>query len=130
LGVRERDQLVEGTALLERIGDLQVLVFDVHRGPGERRELGRRQHRGARHLAGDGAAGGLDVRKRDAHSLASSLCLRPHEVARGPVPLVPEQSTLHLLTDSTEASAPLPKFVPSRRTRYTNFGSDGALATL
>ena len=57
LGRRQRGELVERAALLERIGDLQVLVFDEDLGAGERRKLRRRQHRRAQHMAGDGRAG-------------------------------------------------------------------------
>ena len=68
LDVPERGELVERAALLERVGDLKVLVFDEHLGAGQRGELRRRQHRRAQHLAGDGAARGLDVGDRHAHA--------------------------------------------------------------
>ena len=47
LVLAKRGELDEGAAVLERIGDLQVLVFDVDLGAGEGGEFRRRQHRGA-----------------------------------------------------------------------------------
>ena len=51
LGGAQRRELGERAALLERVGDLQVLVFDEHLRAGERGEFRRRQHRRAQHLA-------------------------------------------------------------------------------
>ena len=39
----ERGKLDAGAALLERVGDLQILVFDEYLGAGERRQRRRRQ---------------------------------------------------------------------------------------
>ena len=66
------DELDQRAAVLERIGDLQILVFDEDLGAGERRQLRRRQHRRAQHRAGDDAAGGLDVGDGDASSRSPS----------------------------------------------------------
>ena len=63
----ERGELVERAAVLERVGDLEILVFHMDVGAGQRRELGGRQHRRAQHLARDRAARRLDVRNGDAH---------------------------------------------------------------
>ena len=63
----ERGELVERAAILERVGDLEILVFHMDVGAGQRRELGGRQHRRAQHLARDRAARRLDVRNGDAH---------------------------------------------------------------
>jgi len=60
---RKRRQLDARAALLERVGDLKILVFDGDFGTGQRRERRRRQKRRAQHVSGDGAAGGLDVGK-------------------------------------------------------------------
>ena len=60
----ECGELDAGAALLERVGDLQVLVFDENLGAGERRQRRRRQQRRAQHMAGDGAPGGFDIGKR------------------------------------------------------------------
>jgi len=67
LGRGERRKFYAGTPFLERIGHLQILVFDVNARSGERRELRRRQKRRAQHLAGHDAPGGLDIGKRDLH---------------------------------------------------------------
>ena len=61
----ERGELVERAALLERIGDLQILVFDEHLGAGQLREPRRRQHRRAQNAAVDDRLGVLDVGQRD-----------------------------------------------------------------
>ena len=60
-GLAQRGELHQRAALLERVGDLQVLVFDPHLRAGELRQLRRRQHRRAQHLAPDDAPRGLDV---------------------------------------------------------------------
>ncbi len=60
-------KLVERAALLERVGDLQVLVFDVDIGAGDRRERRVRQHGRAQDRPGDGAAGRLDISDGHAH---------------------------------------------------------------
>ena len=60
----ERAKLDAGAALLERIGDLQILVFDVDLGAGQRRKRRRRQDRRPQHVAGDRAAGGFDGGQR------------------------------------------------------------------
>ncbi len=65
LGGRQRGKLGARAALLERVGDLQVLVFDQHLGAGQRRQLGRRQHRGAQHMPGDDLPCGFNVCERD-----------------------------------------------------------------
>ena len=49
-GFAQRGELHERAALLERVGDLQVLVFDPHLRAGELRQLRRGQHRRAQHL--------------------------------------------------------------------------------
>ena len=64
----ERGELVERAAVLERVGDLQVLVFDEDLGAGQRREFRRRQHRRAQHVPGDGAARRYDVGNGHAHA--------------------------------------------------------------
>jgi len=38
----ERGELVDGAALLERVGDLEVFVFDLDLGSRQRRKFGRR----------------------------------------------------------------------------------------
>ena len=65
LGRRQRGELGAGAALLERVGDLEIFVFDEHLGAGQRRQPRRRQHRRAQHMAGDDAPGGFDVGKGD-----------------------------------------------------------------
>ena len=72
-GLAQRGQLGERAALLERVGDLQVLVFDPHLRAGERGELRRGQHRRAQHLAGDDAPRGLDVGQCDSHGALARL---------------------------------------------------------
>ena len=54
---------LEVAAILERIGDLQVLVFDIDLGAGEGGKLRRRQHRGAQDCSGELAPRGLDIGK-------------------------------------------------------------------
>ncbi len=61
LVVAKRRELDAGAALLERIGDLQILVFDIDVGARERGQRRRRQQRRAQHVTGDGAPGGLDI---------------------------------------------------------------------
>jgi hypothetical protein len=61
---RQGGELDAGAALLERIGDLQILVFDEDLGTGKRRQRRRGQERRAQHMAVDGAPGGLDVGQR------------------------------------------------------------------
>ena len=51
----ERGKLHAGAALLERVGDLQILVFDVDLGAGQRRQRRRRQYRRPQHMARDRA---------------------------------------------------------------------------
>jgi hypothetical protein len=64
LGGRKRRELDVGATFLERIGDLQILVFYENLGAGERRERRRRKERCAQHLALDDTAGGFDIGKR------------------------------------------------------------------
>ena len=66
-GRTQRGELVERATLLERVGDLEVFVFDEHLRAGQRRELGRRQHRRAQYVARDDAARRLDIGDRDRH---------------------------------------------------------------
>ncbi len=66
----ERSELHAGAAFLERIGDLQILVFHEDLGAGERRQRRRRQQRRAQHMAGHGAPGRLDIGKRDLHRIS------------------------------------------------------------
>ena len=68
LGCAQRCKLVEGAAILERVGNLEIFVFDVDFGSGQRRELGRRKHRRAQHLTRDGTPRCLDVGNSDAHA--------------------------------------------------------------
>src|SRR5262249_56536346 len=68
LGGAQRRELVEGAAILERVGDLEIFVFHVDLRRGQRRELGRRKHGRAQHLARDGTTRGLDVGDGDAHA--------------------------------------------------------------
>ena len=60
----ERGKLDAGAALLERVRDLQILVFDEDLGAGQRRQRRRRQQRRAQHVAADRAAGRLDIGER------------------------------------------------------------------
>ena len=62
---RKRGELDARAALLERVGDLQILVFDENLRAGERGQLRRRQHRRGQHVAGDDPPRRLDVGKRD-----------------------------------------------------------------
>ena len=61
LGRRQRGELGARAALLERVGDLEIFVFDEDLGAGQRRQPRRRQHRRAQHMAGDDAPRGFDV---------------------------------------------------------------------
>ena len=70
----ERRKLYAGATLLERVGDLQILVFDKNLGPGERRQRRRREQRRAQHMTGDRAPGSLDVGERH-HRRIPSLSL-------------------------------------------------------
>ena len=63
LGRRQRGELGARAALLERVGDLEIFVFDEDLGAGQRRQPRRRQHRRAQHVAGDDAPRGFDVGK-------------------------------------------------------------------
>ena len=65
----EGGKLDAGAALLERISDLQILVFDVNLRAGECRKRRRRQHWRAQHVAADGRTCGLDVGQGDLASL-------------------------------------------------------------
>src|ERR1043166_3532216 len=67
-GVREGREFGKRAALLERIGDLEVLVLHVHRRAGKFGEARRRQHGRAQHVAGDDAPRGFDMVERDAHA--------------------------------------------------------------
>ena len=98
---RERGQLVERAALLERVGDLEILVFDVDVGPGERRKPRRRQHRRAQDLAGNGAAGGFDVGGGDGHGLILVAEQRPAPLRKWPA------------TTNARASCPATVYSPS-----------------
>ena len=60
----ECGELHAGAAFLERVGDLQILVFHEHVGAGQRRQRRRRQYRRAQHMARDRAPGSLDIGKR------------------------------------------------------------------
>ena len=98
LGLAERGQLVQRAAVLERIGDLQVLVFDVDLGAGQRRQPGRRQH-GVRSTAPlmtrraasmsamvtvkRAVSGGLCAPCRMGDKAASRLSARPAPLAPG-----------------------------------------------
>ena len=66
-GFVQRRKLAARAALLERVGDLEILVFDVDLGAGQRRQFRRRQHRRGQHVSGDDAASRFDVGQRDAH---------------------------------------------------------------
>ena len=68
-GLAERRELVERAAVLERIGDLEVFVFDIDLGAGQRGEFGRRQRGRAQHRALDHAAGRFDIGNGDGQSL-------------------------------------------------------------
>jgi hypothetical protein len=68
-------ELCNRAALLERVGDLKILVFDPHLRAGQRGELRRREHRRAQHLRADGAPGRLDVGERDGHAISPTALL-------------------------------------------------------
>ncbi len=63
----ESGELDEGAAILERIGDLQVLVFDVDLGAGEGGKLRRGQHRGAQDRSRELPPRRLDIGKLHGH---------------------------------------------------------------
>src|SRR5215216_4020602 len=67
LGRGERGELGERATLLERIGHLQIFVFDENVRSGQLRELARRQHGRAQDGTDDRQARGLDVRKSKGH---------------------------------------------------------------
>jgi hypothetical protein len=56
------------SSVLERIGDLEVFVFDENLPTRQRRQFGRRQHGRIHDLPGDDAAGGFDIREADGHT--------------------------------------------------------------
>ena len=85
LGLAERGELHQRAAVLERIGDLQIFVFDVDVGAGERRQPRRRQHGRAQHGALDHATGCFDIRNCDAQSPAS-VASGHHAASAGGVP--------------------------------------------
>ena len=64
---RERGELVARAALLERVGDLQVLVFDEDLGAGQRGQPRRRQHRRAQHGIFNDFARRTNVANAQAH---------------------------------------------------------------
>ena len=64
----ELQQTVEGAALLERGGELQVLELDPQLGAGQARQRLAAQARRAADSRGDARLGGLDVGEGDAHA--------------------------------------------------------------
>ena len=91
LGWRERSELVEGAALLERIGDLEVLIFDEDLRAGQRRQFGRRQHRRTQDVARNDTPRRLDIRECDRHRAVSCPPLLSRAVPNGPGPLAANQ---------------------------------------
>ena len=57
----QRRKLDAGAALLERVGDLQILVFDENVGAGQRRQRRRRQQRRAQHVRRRSCGGPLSI---------------------------------------------------------------------
>ena len=120
LGGAQRRELRERAALLERVGDLQVLVFDEHLRAGQRGEFRRRQHRRAQHLGADGAPRRLDIGERDGHGDAS------WRIARARSAQLPSHRHQFLLASSCRLRNHLPVARPYanlRRAAVTTAGN-------
>jgi hypothetical protein len=61
LGFAQGGKLHQRAAILERIGHLEVFVFDVDLRPGQPGQFRRRQHRRPQHHVLDHAAGCFDI---------------------------------------------------------------------
>ena len=111
LGIREREQLVEGTPVLEGAGILPVLELEDDLGAGDLAEAARRQcrrgHDRPRHCRG----GPADVVDGDGHdcSIASSFAAlhTPHPATLTRCRPPPQGGRRKLLPHATESPPPL-----------------------
>src|SRR6185369_17422065 len=85
---RERRELVERAAFLERCRELVVLELEVHLGPGDLRERARMQEGRLDHLAADHFGCGFDVLQGDRHwvNLKSTSGSRPEMISASALP--------------------------------------------
>ncbi len=61
----ERGELHQRAAVLERVGELQILELEIDLGPGQRRELRRGNRRGADHMVAKRRLRRLDFSEAD-----------------------------------------------------------------
>ena len=116
-GLAQRSKFVERAAVLERISDLQVFVFDVDLGAGKGGKLGRRQHGRAQHHALDHAAGRFDIGNGDGQRLlprgpTENHAARPAGIPAGGGPLARARFLRHFgYNDANGARTQGPSYV-------------------